>query len=85
MDSIDFTNPNIFVNFYHYCMPRMVNAFIAQVILQLTLMSSGEPSALPFHLQLDDPAGNSFIQNLLAPHPDPQLTTRLYTRSPEQV
>ncbi|KAK7495203.1 hypothetical protein BaRGS_00013613 [Batillaria attramentaria] len=36
------------------------------------------------HLVLDDPAGNSYIQSLTAPDPDPQLTVEDYERSFEQ-
>ena len=38
----------------------------------------------PFTLIVDDPVGNSYIQNLFAPDPDPQLTIETYTRSFEQ-
>lgn len=33
---------------------------------------------------LDDPAGNSYIQNVYAPDPDPELTVEVYERSEEQ-
>ncbi|XP_062375184.1 zinc finger protein ZPR1 [Sardina pilchardus] len=36
------------------------------------------------HLVLDDPSGNSYIQNLHAPEPDPDMNTEKYTRSFEQ-
>ncbi|CAG5118612.1 unnamed protein product [Candidula unifasciata] len=36
------------------------------------------------HFVLDDPAGNSFIQSLCAPDPDPQLAVTHYTRSWQQ-
>lgn len=36
------------------------------------------------HLVLDDPAGNSFVQNVYAPDPDPEMTVEKYTRSFEQ-
>ncbi|KAL2080511.1 hypothetical protein ACEWY4_024304 [Coilia grayii] len=36
------------------------------------------------HLVLDDPAGNSYIQNVFAPEPDPEMTTENYTRTFEQ-
>lgn len=38
----------------------------------------------PFDIVLDDPAGNSFIENLHAPSRDPQLTLETYFRSPTQ-
>ncbi|XP_071957495.1 zinc finger protein ZPR1-like [Antedon mediterranea] len=34
---------------------------------------------------LDDPAGNSYLQNLYAPEQDPELTVRRYTRTHEQM
>ena len=37
-----------------------------------------------FLLILDDPLGNSYIQNIYAPEPDPRLTTLDYERSFEQ-
>uniref|UniRef100_A0A1J3DD72 Zinc finger protein ZPR1 n=1 Tax=Noccaea caerulescens TaxID=107243 RepID=A0A1J3DD72_NOCCA len=38
----------------------------------------------PFTFILDDPAGNSFIENPHAPSPDPSLTIKFYERTPEQ-
>ena len=55
---------------------------VAEIILQLSKMASGE--ILPFTIQLDDPSGNSFIQNPFAPTKDPQLKVGHYRRSPEQ-
>ncbi|XP_029288679.1 zinc finger protein ZPR1 [Cottoperca gobio] len=36
------------------------------------------------HIVLDDPAGNSYMQNVYAPDPDPEITTEKYTRTFEQ-
>lgn len=36
------------------------------------------------HMVLDDPAGNSYLQNPCAPSPDPQLAVEYYERTPEQ-
>ncbi|KAM6947256.1 zinc finger protein ZPR1 [Lycodopsis pacificus] len=36
------------------------------------------------HVVLDDPTGNSYMQNLYAPDPDPEITTEKYTRTFEQ-
>lgn len=36
------------------------------------------------HVILDDPAGNSYLQNVYAPEPDPEMTIEKYTRSFEQ-
>uniref|UniRef100_A0A7S3DST4 Zinc finger ZPR1-type domain-containing protein n=1 Tax=Entomoneis paludosa TaxID=265537 RepID=A0A7S3DST4_9STRA len=38
----------------------------------------------PFTIILDDPAGNSFIENPLAPHSDPLLKSQHYFRTPTQ-
>jgi len=40
-------------------------------IRQFSNLITGET---PFTLIMDDPVGNSYIQNLYAPDPDPQLT-----------
>ncbi|KAJ1418093.1 ZPR1 zinc-finger domain-containing protein, partial [Ochromonadaceae sp. CCMP2298] len=57
---------------------------VAQVIAQLSLMANRFPGSLPFTLLLDDPAGNSFVENLVAPNIDPQLSVRHYRRTREQ-
>lgn len=36
------------------------------------------------HLVLDDPAGNSYLQNVYAPEADPEMTVEKYTRSFQQ-
>ncbi|CAL1609147.1 unnamed protein product [Knipowitschia caucasica] len=36
------------------------------------------------HIVLDDPAGNSYLQNVYAPDPDPEITIEKYTRTFEQ-
>lgn len=36
------------------------------------------------HFVLDDPAGNSYLQNVYAPDPDPEMVIEKYTRSFEQ-
>ncbi|CAG8519708.1 8083_t:CDS:2 [Dentiscutata erythropus] len=36
-----------------------------------------------FSISVDDPSGNSYIENLLAPNPDPKLHTRYYNRTRE--
>jgi len=37
----------------------------------------------PFTIELDDPAGNSFIQNFYAPDPDPEMVVEDYDRTAE--
>lgn len=39
---------------------------------------------MPFTLTLDDPTGNSYLQDIMAPDLDPHLTTERYKRSSEQ-
>lgn len=36
------------------------------------------------HIILDDPAGNSYLQNVYAPEPDPEMKIEKYTRTVEQ-
>ncbi len=38
----------------------------------------------PFTLILDDPLANSYVQNLYAPDPDPNMTVESYDRTWEQ-
>ena len=38
----------------------------------------------PFTLVLDDPLANSYLQNLYAPDPDPNMVTVIYERSWDQ-
>ncbi len=45
------------------------------------LLEADEPS---FTVILDDPTGNSFIENPHAPQPDPEMTHTPYTRTKEQ-
>ncbi|KAG8434532.1 hypothetical protein GDO86_012782 [Hymenochirus boettgeri] len=39
---------------------------------------------LPAHIVLDDPAGNSYLQNVYAPENDPEMTVESYKRTFEQ-
>ncbi|CAH2050356.1 unnamed protein product [Thlaspi arvense] len=48
---------------------------------KLRAYAKGESS---FTFILDDPAGNSFIENPYAPSPNPLLTIKFYERTPEQ-
>ncbi|KAK8637058.1 hypothetical protein V6N13_064488 [Hibiscus sabdariffa] len=54
---------------------------IDQFLLKLKACATGES---PFTFILDDPAGNSFIENPFAPSPDPSLSIKFYDRTPEQ-
>lgn len=57
-------------------------AAVALVIAKLMAMSKGMD--LPFDVVVDDPAGNSFVENQCAPAADPQLAVAHYFRSPKQ-
>ncbi|CAK7338793.1 unnamed protein product [Dovyalis caffra] len=54
---------------------------IDQFLLKLRACAAGDS---PFKFILDDPAGNSFIENPFAPSPDPSLNIKFYERTPEQ-
>ncbi|KAI8560502.1 hypothetical protein RHMOL_Rhmol04G0261300 [Rhododendron molle] len=54
---------------------------IDHFLLKLKAYANAES---PFTLILDDPAGNSFVENPFAPSPDPSLTIKFYERTPEQ-
>lgn len=41
-------------------------------------------ATIPFTLIIDDPVSNSYLQNLYAPDPDPNMTVEEYDRSEEQ-
>lgn len=54
---------------------------VAEVISKLETCRDGE---MPFTFVLDDPAGNSFVENPFAPDADPAMTTEQYVRTAEQ-
>ncbi|XP_027191715.1 zinc finger chaperone ZPR1-like isoform X2 [Cicer arietinum] len=54
---------------------------IDQFLVKLRACATSE---LSFTFVLDDPAGNSFIENPFAPSSDPSLTIKFYERTPEQ-
>ncbi|KAJ3051129.1 nucleolar zinc-finger protein, partial [Rhizoclosmatium hyalinum] len=39
---------------------------------------------MPYTLILDDPLGNSYLQNIYAPDPDPDMTIETYVRTYDQ-
>ncbi|PRP78652.1 ZPR1-type zinc finger-containing protein [Planoprotostelium fungivorum] len=55
---------------------------VGQFIEKLEAIATGE--TLPFTIILDDPAGNSFIENPHAPQPDPKVKVTRYSRTVEQ-
>ena len=57
---------------------------VAAIITTLRQMAEGEADFLPFKIIVDDPSGNSYIENPLAPLSDPQMTMKYYARSEEQ-
>ncbi|GLJ13765.1 hypothetical protein SUGI_0219710 [Cryptomeria japonica] len=50
-------------------------------LVNLNLCATGKK---PFTFIVDDPAGNSFIENPFAPSPDPLLSVNFYNRTSEQ-
>merc|ERR1711928_258628 len=54
-----------------------IDAFIQILIEKRNLKSS-------FTIVIEDPSGNSFVENLNAPHPDPALTVNQFVRNKEQ-
>ncbi|WZZ38802.1 hypothetical protein YC2023_035061 [Brassica napus] len=60
--------------------PKTAEA-IDQFLYKLRACAKAET---PFTFVLDDPAGNSFVENPHAPSPDPSLTIKFYDRTPEQ-
>lgn len=57
-----------------------VKSKMASFSTKLETLIKGET---PFTIELDDPAGNSFIQNFYAPDPDPEMEVEEYERSEE--
>eukprot|EP00013_Stygamoeba_regulata_P021632 CAMPEP_0177649110 /NCGR_PEP_ID=MMETSP0447-20121125/11193_1 /TAXON_ID=0 /ORGANISM="Stygamoeba regulata, Strain BSH-02190019" /LENGTH=507 /DNA_ID=CAMNT_0019151809 /DNA_START=145 /DNA_END=1668 /DNA_ORIENTATION=+ len=51
---------------------------------KLDQFADGDEDAFPFTIVLDDPAGNSHIENPRAPKMDPQLHYKYYMRTQEQ-
>ena len=56
---------------------------VQSVIDQLQMYINGK--VFPFTVSVDDPAGNSYIENLCAPSHDPQMIIRHYRRTAEQA
>lgn len=62
--------------------PALFNENLKTFLTSLDKIISGEQ--LGVQIILDDPAGNSYIQNLYAPDPDPELEVVHYERTEEQ-
>lgn len=58
-----------------------VNDRLAKFKAKFNELISGKAN---FTLELDDPAGNSYMQNLYAPDPDPEMTLEEYERNWDQ-
>jgi len=54
-------------------------AKIDEFLVKLTAFKEGE--VLPFTFEINDPSGNSFVQNNMAPQLDPALKVEYYDRS----
>lgn len=61
-----------------------VAAKVDEYIQRLALTMAGDKSTLPFTFILDDPAGNSYVENPKAPSLDPRLRVTFYDRTPTQ-
>ena len=59
-------------------------AKIVEFLGRLALCAAGASSAMPFTFTVDDPTGNSYVQNFMAPANDPQMVVDNYTRTLEQ-
>ena len=59
-------------------------AKIREFLGRLVLYTIADEMVLPFTIILDDPTGNSFVQNFVAPAADPQLIVENYTRTDAQ-
>lgn len=53
-------------------------------IEEIISIMNGYKEGNPFTLVLDDPSGNSYVENKCLPAQDPQIKVRWYTRTPEQ-
>ena len=53
-------------------------------VLILVCWSKVKEGNRPFTIILDDPLANSYLQNLYAPDPDPNMTVEMYERTWEQ-
>ena len=60
-------------------MAQKIDEFIAK------LESYKDGSKIPFHIELDDPSGNSYIKNPYAPTHDPEMKVEHYIRTLEQI
>jgi len=57
------------------------NSTFTKFLVQFKQVKAAE---IPFTLILDDPLANSFLQNIYAPDPDPNMTVEIYDRTFDQ-
>jgi zinc finger protein len=57
---------------------------VGTIIAALNAMAQGDVSRFPFTMTLNDPAGNSFLENPKAPSKDINIKLSTYTRTAEQ-
>ncbi|KAJ2891003.1 nucleolar zinc-finger protein, partial [Coemansia aciculifera] len=60
-----------------------IEALLANLRSVLALSEQGGEAA--FTVVIDDPSGNSYVENLCAPNPDPKLSIQYYRRTREQM
>lgn len=68
-------------------MTREIHTFIVTTVkltLMLQLVSQMAAGELLVKVVLDDPAGNSYLQNIYAPDPDPNMSITDYERTFDQ-
>jgi hypothetical protein len=75
---------------YHICYAEPDASILRAVMLvhlckQLSAMAAGAERSMPFTVIVDDPSGNSFIENPKAPAKDLGLVAKDYVRSAAQV
>jgi len=54
---------------------------ITEFLVKLKKYQMADDEILPFDFILDDPSGNSFLENFLSPNEDPQMKIYHYTRT----
>ncbi|KAJ2613555.1 nucleolar zinc-finger protein [Coemansia sp. RSA 1365] len=66
---------------------QVIESILEKLRNSLTLPEEdgSETSPHAFTLVVDDPTGNSYVENLCAPNPDPKLTVRHYRRTRDQM
>ncbi|KAI8074217.1 ZPR1 zinc-finger domain-containing protein [Gilbertella persicaria] len=63
---------------------RATDEAVYNKIEEIIATMNSYKEGVPFTLTLDDPSGNSYVENKCLPQHDPQIKLRWYTRTPEQ-